>query len=148
MLSRRFVRVRDGYIGGVAGGLAHRLGVSATLVRLLWLAAVLCFGTGLLIYAVMWWVVPHEERLPLEPTIWRRSGLNYHPPLQRTAVDRKFLGVCGGVARRWDLDPSLVRLVALSLLGMSAGVVLVAYLVAAAVLPGPDSDFVSRPVDL
>ncbi len=34
-------RSSDGYIGGVCGGLAERFGISAFLVRLLWLAAVL-----------------------------------------------------------------------------------------------------------
>lgn len=137
-LSRpQLVRVRDGYIAGVAGGLAARMGVSATLVRAAWVVAMLFFGTGFLLYAVMWWVVPHEDRLPLEPAIWVRGRNGMHAPWTRTGVDRKFLGVCGGVARRFDVDPSLVRLLALTAVTLSFGIALAAYLIAAIVMPGP-----------
>lgn len=148
MNSHHLVRVYDGFIAGVAGGLARRLGVSPTIVRLLWVVAVLFFGTGLLAYAVLWWVVPREDRVPIEPTVWRRDGRGYKPPLARTAVDRKIFGVLGGVARHWELDPSLVRLAAIGAAFASVGIVLVAYLLAAALMPSPDKDLVSRPVDL
>ena len=44
-----------------------------------------------------------------------------------------FLGVCGGIAERWDLDPSIVRLAfALALLTGSG---LIAYFVCALIIP-------------
>ncbi len=146
LVAPRLLRVRDGYIAGVAGGLARRLGVSSVVVRLLWLAAVLFFGTGLLLYLVMWWVVPHEDRQPLEPTVWVRGRDGRHPPLVRTSVDRKLLGVCGGIARRWGWDPSLVRLSILSLASLSFGVIAVGYLLAAILLPSGEAPLTERHV--
>jgi phage shock protein C len=134
----RLVRVCDGWIAGVCGGVARRLGVSPLAVRLVWGAAVFFFGTGLLLYLVCWWLMPHENHLPIEPTAWvREPGQSAHPPLARTVVDRKLLGVCGGLARRWDLDPAAMRLGALGLAMVSFGTVVVVYLVLALVMPVP-----------
>ncbi len=145
--SHRLVRSRDGYVAGVAGGLARRLGVSSLWVRLAWLAAVLFFGTGILAYLVMWWVVPHEDRVPFEPTIWQRFDDGRRaPPWQRTSHDRHFLGVCGGLARRLGVDPSMVRFAAIGVAMASVGLALVAYFIMAIVMPGPDEG--PQPVDL
>jgi|tagenome__1003787_1003787.scaffolds.fasta_scaffold20981266_5 phage shock protein C len=48
----------DRVIAGVAGGLAHRFGVSSTLVRVAWVASVLLGGFGLLAYVVLWVALP------------------------------------------------------------------------------------------
>ena len=55
-------------------------------------------------------------------------------PLYRSTADRKVTGVCGGIAERYGLDASLVRLgfVAATFLG---GVGLPLYVVAALVVP-------------
>jgi phage shock protein PspC (stress-responsive transcriptional regulator) len=135
----RITRAADGILGGVCAGLGRRFGVSANLIRVLWLLAVLFFGTGLLLYLALWWIIPHEEQVPVETVVWRRSAAgSYTPPLRRTVADRKLLGVCGGLARRFDLDPSVVRLLVLALATVSLGLVAVAYLVAAIFIPGPD----------
>lgn len=48
-------------IAGVCGGLAEFFGLDATLVRLLFvLGVVFGFGSFLLIYIVMWIIVPEE----------------------------------------------------------------------------------------
>lgn len=135
----RITRSADGIIGGVCAGLGRHFGVSANLIRVLWLVAVLLMGTGLLLYLALWWLIPHESRVPAEPAIWRRSATGgYTPPLRRTAVDRKLLGVCGGLARRFDIDPSVVRLLVLALATLSLGMVAIAYLAAAIFIPGPE----------
>jgi phage shock protein PspC (stress-responsive transcriptional regulator) len=54
--------------------------------------------------------------------------------LYRTEEDRILGGVCGGIAEKYDLDPSLVRL-ATVLLFLGAGVPLVLYLAAWIVVP-------------
>jgi phage shock protein C len=63
-------------LGGVCGGLARYLGIDPVVVRLTFVVLVLAgFGTGLLIYLIMWLVVPLEGQgggLPLEQTM--RSG--------------------------------------------------------------------------
>jgi phage shock protein C len=45
-------------IAGVAGGIAQRLGVNPTLVRLAWVVSVLFGGFGILAYLVLWVVLP------------------------------------------------------------------------------------------
>jgi len=54
--------------------------------------------------------------------------------LYRTEEDRILGGVCGGLAEKYDLDPSLVRLATL-LLFLAGGVPLVLYLAAWLVIP-------------
>jgi phage shock protein C len=51
----------DHMIGGVCGGLAKYLGVDATLVRLVFLLLALGSGGGVLIYLVLWIVIPRED---------------------------------------------------------------------------------------
>ena len=54
--------------------------------------------------------------------------------LYRSTRDVKICGVCAGIAEYFDLDPTIVRLVAVVLLlGWGSG--LLAYLVAAFVMP-------------
>ena len=48
----------DRVIAGVAGGVAQRLGVSSTLVRVAWVVSVLLGGFGLLAYVVLWIALP------------------------------------------------------------------------------------------
>ena len=50
----------DRKIAGVCGGLACYFGADATIVRLLFLVALLMGGSAILVYAVMWVVVPEE----------------------------------------------------------------------------------------
>jgi phage shock protein PspC (stress-responsive transcriptional regulator) len=49
---------RDKKIGGVCAGLADYFDLDPTLVRVLWLLAVFCAGTGFLVYLILWIVLP------------------------------------------------------------------------------------------
>ncbi len=57
---RRLTRRRhDKMVAGVCGGIADHLGIDATIVRLLLVAAVIFgFGTGIVLYAFGWWLMP------------------------------------------------------------------------------------------
>jgi len=145
MTEERLVRVDNGYIAGVCGGVARRVGLPPMLVRLAWLAAVAFFGTGLLLYAVLWWVMPAQRNVPLEPTVWVQDQYGRRPPLERTVRDRKIFGVCGGLARRLDVDPTLLRLATIALAGLSFGTVLPLYVIAAVVMPPPRSPISTVP---
>jgi phage shock protein PspC (stress-responsive transcriptional regulator) len=48
----------DKKIAGVCAGLADYFDMDPTIIRVLWLVAVLCFGTGLLAYGILWIVLP------------------------------------------------------------------------------------------
>ncbi len=54
-------------IAGVCGGLAERFDVSVTVVRLAFvLAALMSFGWPVILYAVLWAIMPVEERPTLD----------------------------------------------------------------------------------
>jgi phage shock protein PspC (stress-responsive transcriptional regulator) len=45
-------------IAGVCGGLADYFDIDATILRICWLLAFLCAGTGLLAYVILWIALP------------------------------------------------------------------------------------------
>jgi len=52
----------DKWIGGVCGGLAHHMGMDATVIRLLWvILTVFTAGVGILLYLLLWALVPKES---------------------------------------------------------------------------------------
>jgi phage shock protein PspC (stress-responsive transcriptional regulator) len=60
---RRLTRPRDNrWIAGVCAGLARRLGISAGLVRLLFVLSCLLPGPQVLIYIALWIIMPNEDR--------------------------------------------------------------------------------------
>lgn len=50
----------DRWIGGVCSGLADYFGIDATLVRTLFVASILLPGPQLLLYLVLWLVIPQR----------------------------------------------------------------------------------------
>lgn len=54
--------------------------------------------------------------------------------LYRSRTNRKFLGVCGGLAEYFDIDATVLRLI-WTLAVVCAGVGVIAYLVAALIIP-------------
>lgn len=50
----------DRWLGGVCGGLARFTGLASWAVRLLFALALLCAGTGALIYLLLWIFVPQD----------------------------------------------------------------------------------------
>jgi phage shock protein PspC (stress-responsive transcriptional regulator) len=48
----------DKKIAGVCAGIADYFDLDPTIVRVVWLLAVLCAGTGLLLYVILWIVLP------------------------------------------------------------------------------------------
>jgi phage shock protein C len=65
--------------------------------------------------------------------------------LYRSKKNRMIAGVCGGIAEYFDVDPIIVRLIALILV-LSAGGGIVAYIVAWIVLPEEPDNPYSIPV--
>jgi phage shock protein C len=49
-------------LAGVCGGLAEYFNVDATLIRVLFLGLAVFGGTGLVIYVVMWLIVPDVSK--------------------------------------------------------------------------------------
>ena len=51
---------KDRWIGGVCGGIGQVTGLATWIWRLLFTLLVLCAGTGLLLYILLWIFVPEE----------------------------------------------------------------------------------------
>ena len=61
MASGKLVRsTTDRKIAGIAGGMAQYFNVDATLMRILWILVALPGGLSILIYFVLWIVIPEE----------------------------------------------------------------------------------------
>ena len=52
--------LEDKKIAGVCGGLARYLGVDPTVMRIIFLALLLVFGGGLLLYLIVWLIAPER----------------------------------------------------------------------------------------
>lgn len=60
---KKIVRPREGRkIAGVCQSLANFFGLDVSIIRIVWLLAVLLAGTGLLAYLVCWLVIPEEGK--------------------------------------------------------------------------------------
>ncbi len=60
MVKKLYRSVSDKQIAGVCGGLAKYFGIDSTVVRLVWAAAVILAGAGLLLYLIAWVLIPQE----------------------------------------------------------------------------------------
>ena len=61
-MSRKLVRPRQGrMVAGVCAGLAQRFGRSTGFIRLLFLLSLLLPGTQVIVYLVLWILMPNED---------------------------------------------------------------------------------------
>ena len=51
-------------VAGVAAGVAYWLGLPVLAVRLIWVIAILLFGTGILLYLILWLIIPEWNPEP------------------------------------------------------------------------------------
>jgi phage shock protein PspC (stress-responsive transcriptional regulator) len=100
-------------IAGVCAGLGEYFELDPVLFRLLFVISVFFGGVGLLIYVLMWIMVPeHAGSGPQAPGAVKRLHLS--------STDRKIAGVCGGLGEWLDIDPVFVR-VAFVVLAIAGG---------------------------
>lgn len=60
---KKIMRPHEGRkIAGVCQALANFFGLDVSIIRIVWLLAVLLGGTGLLAYLICWLVIPEEGR--------------------------------------------------------------------------------------
>ncbi|GAA3576867.1 PspC domain-containing protein [Snuella lapsa] len=60
--SKKLFRDTDNsYIGGVSSGLGHYFGIDAIWIRLAWVILILGAGTGILLYILLWILVPEAK---------------------------------------------------------------------------------------
>lgn len=58
---KRLARSEDRWIAGVAGGVADYFGLDPTLVRVLFIASCLLPGPQLLLYVILWFIMPDRR---------------------------------------------------------------------------------------
>lgn len=51
----------DRLLGGVCSGLAHYFGVDTLLIRLLFIVIAIAMGSGVLLYILLWVLIPQED---------------------------------------------------------------------------------------
>ena len=75
-MDRRLYRSRrDRMIAGVAGGLGEYLGIDPVIVRIIFILLALATGTGVLLYVILWVVMPEA---PAEMTADGPAPVTYH----------------------------------------------------------------------
>lgn len=58
---KRLTRSSNKMIGGVCAGLAEYLDIDPTIVRIVWVLMVLFAGFGILLYVILWLVMPKQQ---------------------------------------------------------------------------------------
>lgn len=53
---------KERILGGVCGGIAEYLNTDPTIVRILWIAGSLLWGLGILLYIILWIIVPRNPK--------------------------------------------------------------------------------------
>lgn len=64
----------DRWLGGVCGGISRATGVESWIWRLVFASLALCAGTGVLVYLLMWILVPAEPPMPGRATGHPQTG--------------------------------------------------------------------------
>ena len=107
--NRKWVRSKDGWISGVIEGLAKGHGFDPNMLRLIWLLSVFVFGSGILVYLFLSFVLPREDRI-------------------NDYDQKKILGVCVRLAQRTGLELGLVRMLTAGAFIISGGMATLVYL--------------------
>jgi phage shock protein PspC (stress-responsive transcriptional regulator) len=98
-------------IGGVCSGLAHYFNMDPVVARIIFVVFTMAWGSGILIYILLWALLPGN----------RRGGYNpaRHKRLYRDPENKVLGGVCSGIGNYLTVDPVAIRIFfALPLLGI------------------------------
>ncbi|NLF51545.1 MAG: PspC domain-containing protein [Leptolinea sp.] len=99
-MQNRLTRPENGRIlGGVCAGVANWIGLDVTLVRIIFLILGFMTGSGLLIYLILWVVIPSSTEIPGNQTDWSmRAGQMRDDFIQATSKpNMDALKIFGGV---------------------------------------------------
>ncbi len=89
-------------LGGVCAGLGHYFGVDSVWPRLIFALMTLGYGGGILVYIILWIVLPADENLEEEPSVKK---------MYRNPESKVLGGVAGGLAAFFGSDVVMVRIV-------------------------------------
>jgi phage shock protein C len=117
----QWVRSKDGKIAGVCEGLAKVFEIEPWVMRACFIALTLFVGFGISVYIAMAIAMPHEDNL-------------------NNAYEARILGVCGRLAKRYNMEVGIVRLAALALIAPTGASVIVFYFILHFLVPKDDSN--------
>ena len=66
-MKKLYLSDTDKKLGGVCGGLGEYFEKDPTLFRLLFVLVTLCWGAGILLYLIMWLVIPKKPKTADKP---------------------------------------------------------------------------------
>lgn len=109
--SEKLFRITKGkMLGGVANGLSSYFQIDVSLIRALFILAMILGGYGLMIYLILWAVLPANHDVP-------ENEITSNGKLYRNPDDKIIGGVASGIASYLNIDPKIIRLLfALSLI--------------------------------
>lgn len=164
---RTLTRSRDRKLLGVAGGMAEYFDMDKSIWRLIWILSCVFMPPAILAYFILGAVLPSARPEVVYPDPARTaeaasdpapgagaagsagdawsSGPATEPPRHAykrmtRSNDRWLAGVAGGIAQYLDTDPIAIRaafLIAFFVFGTG----LLAYIILAIIMPGPDRSF-------
>ena len=98
----------DTKLGGIASGIAAFFNIDPVIVRLLFVASVILYGSGILFYLILWIVIPQARGEEAE--IMRLQKQSRTRRLFRDGDSRVVSGVSAGLANYFSLDVVWIRL--------------------------------------
>ncbi|NMB54741.1 MAG: PspC domain-containing protein [Leptolinea sp.] len=99
-MQNRLVRPENGRVlAGVCAGLANWIGIDVTLIRIIFLLFGFMTGMGVLVYIILWVVIPSSSESPSAPVDWSsRAGQMRDDFIQATSQpNMDALKIFGGV---------------------------------------------------
>lgn len=135
---------KEGKLLGVCAGLADFVGVEVWMIRLGFILSVI-FGGWFMIpaYFIAWFFMDKKKPVELAENIKNFKpnvaidhfrNVDYKKKLYKNVKDRKFLGVCAGIADYLEVDVSIVRIVTVLTCLIPGSFVPIAYFIAAIIL--------------
>jgi phage shock protein PspC (stress-responsive transcriptional regulator) len=121
---------QNGKIAGVCSGLSEYLDVDVSLIRLIWVIFAIFGGAGIFIYIIAALIIPSKTQNEVEIIVNDEEDKR----LTRDMDNAVIFGVCSGIAKHFNMDISIVRIIFL-LMGLYFASGIFLYLVLALILP-------------
>lgn len=123
---------KNGKIAGVCSGFSEYLNVDVSLIRLLWVLFTVFGGAGIFLYIIAALIIPRKPENEVEIIVDVDEEDDNR--LKRDMDNAAIFGVCAGIAKHFNMDVSIVRIIFL-LLGLYFASGIFLYIVLALILP-------------
>ncbi|MBC8525300.1 MAG: PspC domain-containing protein [Candidatus Cloacimonetes bacterium] len=118
-------------IAGVCSGFAEYFDIDVSIVRIIWVLLTIMGGAGIITYIIAILIIPKKPDDYVEIVVEENKEKK---KLTLSKEDRVILGVCGGLAEYYEIDPILIRVIFVFMI-LSIGFGILLYLLLALVIP-------------